>query len=985
MVEGNKSWKKNIKHLFSNLHSALIQKLQKFDFDADSSINNSSSPGSAATSKKSEAILAPLNVPLAVSSQSPNFEGITLIWFDPRLNTTDDTKQTAKELREINNYVIFHSDQLECVDYIKSVRDEKIFLITSGKAASSILPETIQLKQIDSIFIFCFKIEKYQDLLQKYESVVGIYSNRSTLINAIKENVDLLQKQLNAFSFYNEHQEKATRDLSQESAEFIWFQLFKDVILRMSANNNAKEQLIQFCSQYYRGNQKEYKNIDQFESSYRPDKCIYWYTRETFLYKLVNKALRTEDMAQLYIFRFFIVDLSLHLAKLHEKNREKDKVVMLYRGLKLENEELNRLKQNEGNLISTNGFLSTSRSKQVALKFALKSAKRTNVVSTLYEIECNLNESKSIVFADITKYSEFAAEQEVLFDLGSTFKIQSIIEDKELKLFVVKLKASDDGEKMAKEYIESNRKVNEETSLDILFGKLLLQMGKYDQSINYFENLLNESNEKADIARIYNEVGCAYLCKGEFKEAHEYICRAYIMMIQAKPCRVKDSARPLTNMANIYLRKEMYNESLDFYFQALEIRENFYGKEHLDTAITLNNIGNAYYKMQDYLTSLMYYEKSFDIRRKQLPKTDMDIAASLNNIGLVYSKMNRVYEALDCYLQSLEIRKRILPSEHNDIVQSLMNIAHVLYEQNAIDDALNYFSKALQIQKIEFDLTDRDKLVDRLEKHFGPKLSHDASQNIVYAESCRYIPSDSSSQVSHWPEYAICIRNAEPVNNITYREYHEALNICPAPPRRRIQEFVYSLFDEFIKALHENNDDQKILNLWKQVLNNCNETFDDHSGNIQNLIWRLENDIIHTYNSFDESKEALHFYEKALSILESSTSPLVDIDNIRIVCLDRIATIHQRNDNFESALGYLIRGLNVMQRKEIIPRAIADKMRHIGLVHMTLGNYDLALTSFNNALTILQSDSIDPNDREIKLTLRRIDEAKEALESTTNA
>ncbi|CAF4604676.1 unnamed protein product [Rotaria socialis] len=315
------------------------KKLHKLDLNENSSISNSACSGPTVI-LKAGAIPAPLNELL----QSPNFEGITLIWYDPRLNTTEDTKQTAKELREINNYVIFHSDQLECIDFIKSIKDEKIFLVTSGKAASTLLPEIIELKQVDSIFIFCWKIEKYQDLLQRYESLVGIYTDRSILINAIKENVDLLQKQLNAFSFYNGHEEKAIRDLSQESAEFIWFQLFKDVILRMPTNSNAKEQLIQFCREYYRGNQKEYNNIDEFERSYKKDKCIFWYTRETFLYKLVNKALRTEDMAQLHMFRFFIADLSLHLATLHKKNREKNDVVMLYRGLKMENEELNRFK-----------------------------------------------------------------------------------------------------------------------------------------------------------------------------------------------------------------------------------------------------------------------------------------------------------------------------------------------------------------------------------------------------------------------------------------------------------------------------------------------------------------------------------------------------------------------------------------------------------------------------------------------------------------
>ncbi|CAM4835722.1 unnamed protein product [Rotaria magnacalcarata] len=436
----------------------------------------------------------------------------------------------------------------------------------------------------------------------------------------------------------------------------------------------------------------------------------------------------------------------------------------------MENEELNRFKTSQGTVIATNGFLSTSLSKNVAMEFALKSTKRTNVVSTLYEIECNLNESKSIVFANITKYSEFAGEQEVLFDLGSTFKIQSVIEDEELKLFVVKLKATDesvtifddkyigtDGEKIAKAYIESNRKVNEETNLDILFGKLLIKMRKYDQSLTYFENLLNESNGKLDVARIYNEIGYAYLCKGELKEAHEFACRAYVMAIQAKPSRVKHSARPLTNMAHIYLRREMYNESLEYYFQALEIQETFYGKEHLNTAATLNNIGNVYYKMQDYSTSLMYYEKSFNIRQKQLPMFDIDIAANFNNLGLVYLKMNRLYPVFDYHQNSLEIRKRMLPPGHNDIIQSLLNIAHVLYEQNSIDEALNYFSKVLQIQKIQLDLSDHDKLVDRLKESFGPQLHHNAPRDIPRSIIIPRNPPPLATQFSHWPEYAVII------------------------------------------------------------------------------------------------------------------------------------------------------------------------------------------------------------------------------------
>jgi hypothetical protein len=76
----------------------------------------------------------------------------------------------------------------------------------SGKSSSNILQEIYKLPQVDSIFIFCLKVEKYQDLLQNYEKIIGIYSERSILIDSIKQNAELLQKQLATFSFYNEHQ-----------------------------------------------------------------------------------------------------------------------------------------------------------------------------------------------------------------------------------------------------------------------------------------------------------------------------------------------------------------------------------------------------------------------------------------------------------------------------------------------------------------------------------------------------------------------------------------------------------------------------------------------------------------------------------------------------------------------------------------------------------------------------------------------------------
>ncbi|CAF2118532.1 unnamed protein product [Rotaria magnacalcarata] len=976
-----KSSKLGIANLCQSVKSMVVPTSHSLDLHSGASSNICDVDSTSAISSSSSTL------------QKPNFEGITLIWYDPRINTTEDTKLTAKDLREINDCVLLYSNQVDCVNYMRSVENEKIFLITSGKVAASIIHEIEGLKQVDSIFIFCLKVKKYQDLLHKHEFIVGTYCECSALIDAIKQSVELLHRQLTAFSFYNEHKEKATRDISKESAEFLWFQLFKDVILQMPRSNRAKQELIDFSRQYYHGNRKEYENITEFQHSYELDKSIYWYTKDSFLYRLVNKALRTEDIGQLHIFRFFISDLSSKLAEIHKKQILGQKnTVMLYRGSKIEIGEVKRLQQNLGCIISANGYLSTSHSKDVAIAFATIPTKRTNIVPVLYEIECNLKTSESVVFGDIKKYSEFAQEEEVLFDLGTTFKIESISENEKLKMLVIKLLVTDAGMKVAQKYIELNRKMNEETTPDILFGILLIQMGKYDQSLIYFRNLLNTSNDKLDIARIHSEMGSAYLCKGELDEAYKRADHAYQMMIIAKSSRIKDSTRPMTIMGHVYLRRELFEESLDLYFEVLYIREKFYGRKHLDTAVALNHIGNVYYKMKKYSESFSFYERSFKIREEQLPHLHLDIAASLNNLGLVLqkdphlnthtyrdwkskglNKMISTIDALECFQESLSIRKQVLPADHNDIFQSLDNIIPLLYYRRNIDDALKYFAEALTIQKIEFDPSDHDDLLNRLKEKL--RLG------------------DGLVSMKAWPIYAF---NCEINPNQVKIEYqcgciNEHVPGCSdweqQVERKRMEQKVEEdllIFANFIEILRDDGDYTKALNAVKQILTVAPQTTDPYHNHNETLMSRLPYLVWKVYDYNDESKEAFCFYEKLQSILESTMSRWANTDVIQIECLERIGYIHQLNNNYELAIAFFDRSLKIQPKNNSRQYSLPQLLYDVGLIYMTLGNYSLALGSFE-ATWKLVSKTYQKTDHISRWTLKRTEETKKVLQPAMNS
>ncbi|UJR11319.1 hypothetical protein I4U23_015500 [Adineta vaga] len=404
-----------------------------------------------------------------------NKEGTTLLWFDPNIGSREDTLETQKMLRCINDYVIFHTDLEECVKFIQSVEKETILLITSGSKASQLLPRVASLRQIDSIFIFCMKKSRYEYLIDEYSKINGIYVQINDLCQAIKCQTNLIDKQLQTFSFFDQRQ-KATRDLSRESTEFLWFQLFHHIINRLPRNQQSKQQMIEICRQYYHGNTKELKLIDQFEQEYQPEEAIRWYTKDSFVYKLINKALRTEDIELLYVFRFFVGDLSKNLENEHEKLlSSNEEMFTVYRGVHLDKEEFHRLKQNQGQLISTNGYLSTSRNRSKANGFALRRTIITN---------------------------------------------------------------------------HKNEKT-EKQSATIVFGKLMCDLGKYDQSQKYFEQLLQNPNGE-DIAWIEHNLGRIFHLKGQWEEARYYYNCAYDVMMTEIPARIKDSACVFNNIGLLF-------------------------------------------------------------------------------------------------------------------------------------------------------------------------------------------------------------------------------------------------------------------------------------------------------------------------------------------------------------------------------------------------------------------------------------------------
>ena len=97
------------------------------------------------------------------------------------------------------------------------------------------------------------------------------------------------------------------------NGQFVFSQVLIDCLLRLKSTQTDKNEFINLCKTEYEGNHSELNNLREFEEEYSSNKVLWWYTRESFFYKTLNAALRTQNIHMIFLFREFISDIHRQL------------------------------------------------------------------------------------------------------------------------------------------------------------------------------------------------------------------------------------------------------------------------------------------------------------------------------------------------------------------------------------------------------------------------------------------------------------------------------------------------------------------------------------------------------------------------------------------------------------------------------------------------------------------------------------------------
>jgi Tfp pilus assembly protein PilF len=294
----------------------------------------------------------------------------------------------------------------------------------------------------------------------------------------------------------------------------------------------------------------------------------------------------------------------------------------------------------------------------------------------------------------------------ILIFVGAVFEVLSCVETEKdptdsndrSKIFVFKMKASDKGSEIAREYIEYQKQCVNQSEPSLMFGYLLANMGQYEKSKQYFEQILQKSPNDEKTACIYSNLARIYRLNGQYTRAIEYYQLAYSMHTNVQPRRYLSAARALNGLGIVYNEQHEYKAALDKLVLASQMYKK-YGREDRDYAGILSNMASVYFSRDEHVLARKYFGKVNRINNDSLPSDHPNRASILINMGNVSYKEKDYQKSIDYYLQGLCIKEKVLPSQHGDKISCLNNIGLAYYQMRDYEKAGEYFQKALIIAK----------------------------------------------------------------------------------------------------------------------------------------------------------------------------------------------------------------------------------------------------------------------------------------------
>ena len=495
--------------------------------------------------------------------------------------TTNVENETCK-LRRIVSTVQVFVDVDQCLVRINNVRMEKIFLIVS--TVQPHLNSIRDLSQVEKIYVLDSSSPKVPKDVDSDESL-DTFDDIDRLCEQLELDVELcgLDLLLITASRAHSHDGNASIAEKQQEAAFLFSQLLKEILYRLKFDNNAKKEFVHFCRLHYADNSEQLQMINDFEANYRPQKALYWLTRQCFVWRLLQRMPRTFEIDILYKLGFLIKHASTQMTILQENHpNSTGHVLTVYRGKTMASDSFNTLiKTNAGGLLTFGNFFVAHMDRDVGIDFIRRRLDmRHDATAVLFEIHVKQtmhNARSAWAMLEQIRGDETIERNGIFFGIMSVFRLDSVdqfIDEQMNLIWSVRLTLAADDDPQLLRLVAPLRSSEVHANPISYMGKLFMEMGEYARAEQFFLDMLQDTSVRSEprrLVRVHIGLGANCMSTGEFEKASHHYQQALDVSLSYLPARHTDLAPIYDAIGKSCFQQGQYQKAVDNFELAADL------------------------------------------------------------------------------------------------------------------------------------------------------------------------------------------------------------------------------------------------------------------------------------------------------------------------------------------------------------------------------------------------------------------------------
>jgi len=245
---------------------------------------------------------------------------------------------------------------------------------------------------------------------------------------------------------------------------------------------------------------------------------------------------------------------------------------------------------------------------------------------------------------------------------------------------------------MLKEAQDTAERIGDEVLLndaDEQMAMWALNSGDFDAARVALNRALKSARDRDDterVARILGSLGSYYMRSGQYPISERHLKQARDLSLQTDDKILQ--GKMLNNLGVTYIHMERFEEALDCYRAACEIRKGI--EYRRGVIVNLHNIGDVYFRMGDYARAYQYFQESLE--SAQANEWDKGEAMNLVYLGYLQALRGEVDEG-EAALEN-GISRAMRTGDMDTAAQGKVFLARVLTRRGEMERAREILMEA---------------------------------------------------------------------------------------------------------------------------------------------------------------------------------------------------------------------------------------------------------------------------------------------------